>query len=71
MKERTREYWIIEERLIVKISFLEMVNQSKQEQSFGLVNLFFHPVPPFHLIIFGLKFIYFYACSHFLDSFYL
>ena len=37
-----------------------MINQSKQEQSFGLVDLFFFILfLPFHLIIFGLKFIYF------------
>ena len=39
-----------------------MINQSKQEQSFGLVDLFFFILfLPFHLIIFGLKFIYFYV----------
>ena len=39
-----------------------MINQSKQEQSFGLVDLFiFILFLPFHFIIFGLKFIYFYV----------
>jgi len=39
-----------------------MINQSKQEQSFGLVDLFiFVMLLPFYVIIFSVKFIYFYV----------
>ena len=39
-----------------------MINQSKQEQSFGLVDLFiFVMLLPFYVIIFSAKFIYFYV----------
>jgi len=46
-----------------KYHFLSfMINQSKQEQSFGLVDLFiFVMLLPFYVIIFSAKFIYFYV----------
>ena len=43
-----------------------MINQSKQEQLFGLVDLFiFVMLLPFYVIIFGVKFIYFYVMFSF------